>query len=215
MVYALKDLGDHAAYAWPSFVDLDRNGAAMTYGLALRETNGATTTVYASSANGYGLGGYPSGGVLMALSPTDGAVRWTFDPSAHGLSGALSGIAIDADGTLFTGISGAGNSGGVVFSLSSDGVLLWRYTLGGLLEWGHPVLGPSGELFVSDTRRCFWAFEPIEDGLCTGTNIDPTLYVMRESTASGCGGRSGGAGAGCAAILMVGGLWSLVWRGRK
>jgi outer membrane protein assembly factor BamB len=199
VVFALEDHGDRAAMAWPDYVDVDRGDAAMVYGLALREEGGATTRVYATSANGYGITGYSNGGELLAIDPDTGAVQWSFDPLDHALYGALSGVAIDAAGTVYTGVSGLGSGGGTAFAVSEAGELKWRYTLGGLLEWGAPVLGPSGDLFVSDTRRCLWAFQPIEDGLCDGTNIDPKLYVIRPGEAGGCGSRSGD---GCAGSIM-------------
>ena len=70
VAFALEDAGDHASIAWPDYVDVDRYEAGMVYGLALREENGQTTRVYVTSANGYSLAGYATGGELMALEPS-------------------------------------------------------------------------------------------------------------------------------------------------
>jgi hypothetical protein len=92
------------------------------------------------------------------------------------------GIAIDADGVVYTGASGK-SQGGRVFAIRNDGSLLWQHTLGGLLEWAHPVLGPEGDLYVAETRRCVWMAFPVESGSCNTFNVDPRLYAVRTETA--------------------------------
>jgi len=179
VLFALRDRDTAAEYAWPQPVDLDRGRAAVALGLALREVGGVTTRVYASSGNVYGFGGYRRGGKLYALDPGTGSPLWTvpFDPEAHGGRGSMTGIALDAGGVIYTGVSGE-RSGGRVFAIREDGHLLWQFQLSGLLEWAQPVLGPEGNVYVADTRRCLFNFLPIESGGCLGVSPDPRLYVI-------------------------------------
>jgi outer membrane protein assembly factor BamB len=89
----------------------------------------------------------------------------------------MTAIAIDADGVLYTGVSGAKDSGRV-FVIREDGTLLWQLSLGGLLEWSHPVLGPGGDLYVADTRRCLLNALPVESGVCNDVNVNPRIYAV-------------------------------------
>ena len=183
VLFALRDRGDHASYAWPRMVDLDRGRARTSQGLALREVNGRTTRVYATSGNFYSplTAAYPPGGKLYAIDPAKGLPLWTtpFDPEAHGATGAMSGMAIDANGVVYTAVSGAQDRGRV-FAVGEDGTLLWQFETGGLIEWAHPVLGPQGTIYVADTRRCPWTFVPIESGACDAWNITPAVYAISD-----------------------------------
>lgn len=222
VVFAVKDQGDHGELVWSRFVGVDEKDAATVYGLALREEQGVSTHVYAGSGNGYGIAGYPSGGELISLDPGTGHIQWAFDPTTAGEGGALTGISVDAAGNIYAGASGLGDSGGTVFSLDPTGSLRWTYTLGGLLEWGHPVLGPGGEVVVAESRRCFWYFQPIESGLCDGVDIDPALYVIYPGEGGDDGGGCSTRGQGCSQassqgvgpgmLLFVAGL--MRWRRR-
>lgn len=180
VLFALRDNGTSAAYAWPRMIDLDYGRASIAEGLALRESGGVTRRVYATSGNPYLIlsQGYKPGGKLVAVDAASGALLWAFDPEAHGGTGAMTGIALDADGVIYTGVSGA-TSGGRVYAIREDGSLLWQSILGGLLEWAHPVIGPSGDVYVADTRRCLWMSFPIESGLCNSFDINPRLYAIR------------------------------------
>jgi outer membrane protein assembly factor BamB len=182
VAFALRDAGDHAEPAWPAMVDLDFGHASLALNLALREEAGATTRVYASSSNPYSAlqQGYPDGGKLYALDPATGAALWPhpFDPTDHGGDGALAGIALAADGTLYTGVSGR-HDGGEVWALGEGGEVLWEVPVGGLLEWSHPVLGPGGDLYFADTRRSLCTLLPLESGACDSEDIDPAVYAVR------------------------------------
>jgi outer membrane protein assembly factor BamB len=179
VLFAITDAGDHAEPAWPAMVDLDRGEANRSFGLALREVGGVTTRVYATSGNVFSplAQQVPPGGVLVAADPGDGSVLWELDPEDHGLSGALTGIAIGADGVVYTGVSGA-MAGGTVLAVDEDGGLLWRYALEGLLEWSHPVLAADGALYVADTQRCLFGDLPFESGLCPAAAVAPVLYRL-------------------------------------
>ncbi|MCB1034814.1 MAG: PQQ-like beta-propeller repeat protein, partial [Acidobacteria bacterium] len=181
VLFALRDEGDGASLVWPRMVYLDRGRAAISLGLALREVGGVTARIYATSGNAFsGLGQrYAAGGKLYAVDPADGSPLWdeAFDPEDFGGKGSMTGIALGADGTIYTGVSGE-TEGGRVFAVREDGVLAWQQPVGGLLEWSHPVLGPAGGLYFADTRRCAAAFLPIESGACDGLDIDPHLYVI-------------------------------------
>lgn len=65
-----------------------------------------------------------------------------------------------------------------MYAVREDGSLLWQFPLGGLLEWAHPVLGPRGDLYVGDSRRCLLNAYPVESGVCNGVSIDPRVYVV-------------------------------------
>ena len=183
VLYALRDGGDRASYAWPRMVDLDRGRARTSQGLALREVDGVTTRVYATSGNFYTplAAAYPPGGKLYAIHPATGVPLWDtpFDPEAHGATGAMSGIAIDSHGVVYTAVSGAQDRGRV-FAIDEDGSLRWQFETGGLIEWAHPVLGPQGTIYVADTRRCPWTFVPIESGSCNAWNITPAVYAISD-----------------------------------
>ncbi len=178
VLFALRDHGNSASYAWPRMIDLDRNEAFYATGLALRETGGVTRRVYASSGDPYSVTqGYARGGELVAVDAASGSVLWRFDPEQHGGTGSMNGIAIGSDGIIYSGVSGA-TSGGRVFAIRDDGSLLWQFTLGGLLEWAHPVIGPFGDLYVADTRRCTWMIFPVETGVCNAFDVNPRIYVI-------------------------------------
>ena len=179
VLFALRDHGTNATYAWPRMIDIDFGRAAVATGLALRESGGRATRVYATSGNQYNVLGqrYNAGGTLVAVDASGGTLLWTFDPQSHGGTGTMTGIAIDADGVVFTGVSGASN-GGRVYAIREDGSLLWQHTLGGLLEWAQPVLGPAGDLYVADTRRCVWMSFPVESGLCNAFDVNPRIYAI-------------------------------------
>ena len=179
VLFALRDEGTRASYAWPRMADLDRDRAAIPYGLALREIAGRTTRVYATSGNPFNelTQGYKPGGKLVAADAATGSVLWTFDPERNGGTGSMTGIAVDAAGVVYTGVSGAKDSGRV-FAVRDDGTLLWQLTLGGLLEWAHPVLGPRGDLYVADTRRCVLNALPVESGVCNAVNTSPKIYAV-------------------------------------
>ncbi len=182
VAFALRDLGDHAELAWPAMVDLDRDRGSVSYGIALREVNGATTRVYATSGNIFNTlaDAYSEGGKLYALDPATGASLWAdpFDPEQHGSGGSFMGIAIDADGVIYTSVSGLQDSGHV-FALDPDGQILWTYVTDDLLEWSHPVLGPQGHLYVAESSRNLCMVHPIETGACDGEDIDPVIHVIR------------------------------------
>jgi len=180
VLYALRDTGATATYAWPRMIDLDRDRAAFAAGLALREVDGRTARVYATSGDPFSVlaQGHPPGGKLAAADAATGTVLWRFDPETHGGTGSMTGVALDVEGVVYTGVSGA-TSGGRVYAIREDGSLLWQYSLGGLLEWAHPVLGPFGDLYVADTRRCLWMAFPIESGLCDAFDVNPRVYEIR------------------------------------
>lgn len=94
VLFALRDEGTRASFAWPRMIDIDANRAAVANGLALRETGGVTRRVYATSGDGYSLliQGYDSGGKLVAVEATSGQLLWTFDPEAHGGTGAMTAL---------------------------------------------------------------------------------------------------------------------------
>jgi outer membrane protein assembly factor BamB len=179
VAFAIKDRGSRAEPAWAKMVALDRGRAALSFGLALREVKGTTTRVYATSGNVYSQlrQGYARGGKLYALDARTGKQLWVFDPEKHGGAGSMTGIAVDAAGVVYTGVSGEKDKGRV-FAIDAKGKLLWSFQAGGLLEWAHPVLGPEGNLYFADTRRCPFAWQPLESNACAAYDIDPAMYVI-------------------------------------
>lgn len=177
---AYRDLGTSAQMLWQS---LPLEGQ-LGKGIALREVAGVTTRVYVTTGSVYyNLSeSYAPAGVLVAFDPANGTKQWPTDfrPQDYGADGAMTGIALGSDGTVYTGVSGITEQGRV-FAVRKDGTLAWEWTLHHLLEWGHPVLGPHGDLYVSDSgeiRRCVNDDDPVELGLCPQAD-DPRLYHFR------------------------------------
>lgn len=184
VVYALEDQGDAAVGAWPTYVDVDYDRAQYLTGLALREEGGLTRAVVATSGDRYTAGSFGTGGLLQVMDPSDGAVQWSFNPEDYGASGALSGVAIDAEGRLYTGAGGTVDSGGMVFALDASGAVLWSFATEGMMAWAHPVLGPRGDLYFADFQECALFGLPIEWGFCDNFDITPTLYAVFTSDPS-------------------------------
>lgn len=177
VVFALADDGDSAVETWDDWVEVDGGQAQFVLGLALDEVDGETWRVVATASNGYTIGQYPDGGAVIAIDATSGGVEWSFDPQAEGWNGGVMGVALDANGDVYATMSGT-TDGGRVFSLDSDGLPRWDVEVGGLIEWGGPVIGPDGTVFVGETRRCPWLAWPIEDGYCDEVDINPALYAI-------------------------------------
>ncbi len=174
---AFRDLGTTAELAWPASVPVDGEHAAYAYGLALREEQGQTERVYVASGNNNAI----AGGKLVALAPADGATLWTFDPEAQGAVGSLNGIALDRRGVAYVSAHGRDDTGGYVLAVGPDGDLELSFTVDQPIDWGTPVLGPEGNLYVGGSLRdqpCPMLV-PIDLGLCIDAAPNPALFVLR------------------------------------
>lgn len=157
-ILAVTDPGDRGEYKWtPNFVEL-RDGAHMVLGIALREVEGETVRIYATTANvGGPLWNAKTEGELYAIDTADGSVLANYDPSDD-IPSAVGGItspAIGADGIVYFGVRGRyGNNAvnghyfGVQFNESAPSFShLWNYEVDGYIEWNHPAIGPDGALY--------------------------------------------------------------------
>ncbi len=172
--------------------------ANITGGLALREVNGQTTRVYATTNFIAGLSavGTPDGGRLFALDPATGQQPWGspfFEPSAPPVKGFGNAVypAIGADGTVYFGVSGALKAAlpvyrvetpGRILAVAENGALRWQYTVAGLLTWSHPVIGPDGTLYLGEMkdRPVDPLGRPIEDPIFRNYDFSPNFYALRD-----------------------------------
>jgi outer membrane protein assembly factor BamB len=168
--------------------------ANIAGGLALREVAGQTTRLYATTnfIAEFSILGRPDGGRLFALDPATGAQSWGqpfFEPRDSGGFGNAIYPSIDATGTVYTGSSGAYQTGlqlvayqveqpGRIFAVSEAGELLWQLAAGGAMAYAHPVLGPGGVLYFGDTRDRLVGSPPISDPRLVGLDLDPELYAV-------------------------------------
>ncbi len=168
--------------------------ANRTGGIALREVSGTTTRVYASTnfTAEFAPVGSPSGGRIFALDPATGKQSWGtpfFDPSRYGGFGNAIYPAIDANGTIYTGSSGAYaagmpaypvSRGARVFAVSEAGKMLWSYDAAGVVGYSSPVLGGDGVLRFGDmrARNVDPMLRPMSDPIWQGVDVSPALYAI-------------------------------------
>ena len=225
VVMAITDDGDHATDKWGHWPEVDGNAAQWTLGLALDEVDGQTWRIVLGSSNAPILGAYPDGGGVVAIDAATGDEEWEFLPRAQGWAGGVTGVSLDANGNVYATVSGA-SDGGRVFALDDAGALTWSVALGGQAEWGSPVLGPDGAVYVGDTRQCALRGFPIEDGYCDSVNITPTLYAIRgdsepldtgrtDTVPTDTGDCGGGCGGAMGAPWLVPALGLAVGRRRR
>jgi outer membrane protein assembly factor BamB len=82
---------------------------------------------------------------LYALNPA-GTMLWTYSGSETGGQS----VAVDAQGTLYFGTSGTGDSAGSVVALNPDGSLKWSWNAPGPVPYGPLVIGQNNMLYVGD-----------------------------------------------------------------
>ncbi len=85
------------------------------------------------------------GSALYALN-SDGTTQWTH---TGGEAGSQS-VAVDAQGTVYFGTRGSGNSAGNVVALNPDGALKWSWSAPGPVPYGPLVIGRDNMLYVGD-----------------------------------------------------------------
>jgi len=165
-----------------------------TGGIALREVNGVTTRVYASTnfSSEFAAVGSPSGGRIFAFDPSTGTQSWGspfFDPSRYGGYGNAVYPAIDANGTIYTGASGAYTSGmpaypvlrgARMFAVSEKGKMLWSYDAAGVVGYSSPALSGNGVLSFGDmrARNVDPLLRPMSDPIWQGIDVSPALYAI-------------------------------------
>lgn len=95
----------------------------------------------------------PRHGVLYALNPVDGVIRWQSSVGGQGVGGYP--VAAAADGSVY-----ARNLNRELIRFSSDGAELWRVrpAIGERTTLSPPAMGPSGRLYIGIGRRLY-AFE--------------------------------------------------------
>jgi hypothetical protein len=200
VLFAYRDDGDAPVALQDTWTQLDVTGQ-WALGLALDQSGGETTRVVVGTSAAPILGAYSTLGALSSVDPVTRAVEWEFYPVDASDEGGVTGVALDANGTVFATFSGT-TDGGHVVGISRDGDLLWNAGIGGLAEWASPTIGPDGTLYVADTRQCALRGYPIEDGYCDGVNITPVVYAFEaaagnQGDSGGDGGDTAGSGCGC------------------
>jgi outer membrane protein assembly factor BamB len=84
---------------------------------------------------------------LHAINPTDGSLKWIFDPGpGRNLQGATPCNSID--GTIYFGTSDAGE----IIAVNPDGTEKWREYIGGDVE-SPPTIGEDGTVYIGDGRE--------------------------------------------------------------
>ncbi|NNF57474.1 MAG: PQQ-like beta-propeller repeat protein [Rhodothermaceae bacterium] len=168
VVAAIQDRGADQApvYRWDTgWIEL-ANGAQFTHGIALREEDGQTTRLYATTANlGTPFHNGRTAGELYAVDPTSGAVLALYDPSDDDAQavGSLNSPAIGANGTIYVGVRGRYGQNAIngrVLAVDYDATARqftrrWSYEVDGHIEWNHPAIGPDGGLYLGISNNAF------------------------------------------------------------
>jgi outer membrane protein assembly factor BamB len=162
---------------WLWGTSLDFEDTEMVRGLALQEINGEVVRVYATTGH---RASSLRGGRLHALDPQDGAqdgtVAWTFDPEQNGGKGAPSGMAVDAEGTVYFATQGTSQNG-TVYAVDSDGLLKWKYCRENY-EGAHPILTPEGNLVVGEGSYPSCALTAPTNSTCRSSSTDRVVRVF-------------------------------------
>ena len=168
VVAAIHDRGTNLAptYRWATeWIELE-NGAQFLNGIALREENGQTTRLYATTANlGTPFHNGRAAGELYAVEPATGTLLATYDPSDDDAQavGSLTSPAIGANGTVYVGVRGRygqNSINGRVLALDYEAAphrfaQRWSYEVDGHFEWNHPAIGPDGGLYIGASSNAF------------------------------------------------------------
>ena len=105
---------------------------------------------------------------LYAIYPTNGSVKWIFDPGAgRTLQGATPCNSID--GTIYFGAS----DGAEIIAVNPDGTEKWREYIGGDVE-SPPAIGEDGTVYIGDGRDSGYlhAFGTLDPNAPTAPEID-------------------------------------------
>ena len=166
VVTAIEDLPGGPGFKWSmQYAELRADAAQFVLGLALREVDGVTRRIYATTANvGSTLTNALESGRLYAIDPATGSVLANYDPSDDDARavGGLNSPAIGADGTIYFGVRGRFHVGatearkGHYFAIRYDpqGAAfehVWNVEVDGYVEWNHPAIGPDGGLYAGSS----------------------------------------------------------------
>lgn len=164
LVTAVTDLETDGEYTWQvPYRGID-DGAQYVFGIALREVNGVTERIFATTGNGGApLQNWLVGGGIHALSPDDGSIEASYDPSDDEPTaiGGLNSPAIDREGRIYVGVRGHYRGPfapnyvpGYYLGLDYSPTLgrftpLWFFrTDSNYVEWSNPAIGPDGGIYA-------------------------------------------------------------------
>ncbi|MCK6456108.1 MAG: PQQ-binding-like beta-propeller repeat protein [Phycisphaerae bacterium] len=165
VVFALRDRGNRAEYAWPIHM-VEPHGypsstAQFTAGLAIVETGQDLDVLYASTTHLRTSNG--EGGALFAINPANGSILHTFDPASRPQPGVggMTAPTVDAAGRIYVGIRGKhptigaggvnGRMYGLTYNAASGFSVLWEFEVDGQLDWVPPAIGANGGLYFGST----------------------------------------------------------------
>jgi outer membrane protein assembly factor BamB len=107
---------------------------------------------------------YAGWDLLYAVNPTNGSVRWTFNPGPNRtIEGATP--AHSADGTIFFGTHINDHNGGEIISVNPDGTEKWRKLIADMYVDSAPAIGEDGTVYIgsaSQNTGYLYAFGPGE-----------------------------------------------------
>lgn len=152
-------------------VEVTADGAARVLGREFSEGIDATPAVGADGT--IYVGSYD--GRFHAVSPTDGARKWSVDTGTFVVSSA----AIAADGTIYFG---AGD--GKLRAVSPTGTVKWTFAAGDWID-SSPAIGPDGAIYFGSRDRSLYAVNP--DGtrrwqFATGGRVDSSPAIGSDGT---------------------------------
>jgi outer membrane protein assembly factor BamB len=88
---------------------------------------------------------------LTAIYPTNGSVKWSFDPgSGRTIRGG--NPCISAEGTIYFGTHIGETDGGELIAVNPDGTERWRIMLASSWIWSAPAIGEDGTVYVGSSN---------------------------------------------------------------
>jgi outer membrane protein assembly factor BamB len=88
---------------------------------------------------------------LSAIYPSNGSVKWTFDPgSDRTIRGG--NPCISAEGIIYFGTHIGETAGGELIAVNPDGTERWRIMLATTWIWSAPAIGKDGTVYVGSTN---------------------------------------------------------------
>jgi outer membrane protein assembly factor BamB len=101
---------------------------------------------------------------LVAVNPTDGGIKWTYEPSDRSVSengnDFYSSPAVGFGGRIYVGCET-----NYVYALEPDGTLAWKFKTSQDMTWPSPVIDDNGVLYIGNMAGDFYAIQTDSFGL--------------------------------------------------